>query len=209
MKALTHHSGIAAPLLRINIDTDTIIPSTEMKRVSKQGLGKGLFAGWRYRYDKHNEKQGDNPDFILNKPDHLGASILLTGRNFGCGSSREHAVWALTEYGFRVIIAPSFGAIFYNNAIRNGLLPVELPEENITELAEYCMEEPAVNHININLVNTTVSHPAGDGFHFDIEPLHKEMLLQGLDCIDMTLKHIDEIERFQCRDKQQRSWAYL
>jgi len=208
MKAFTDYSGIAAPLLRINIDTDTIIPSTEMKRVSKHGLSEGLFAGWRYLYD-NNEKQGNNSDFILNKPDYVGASILLTGSNFGCGSSREHAVWALTEYGFRVIIAPSFGSIFYNNAVRNGLLPVELPEENITELAEYCMESPAANHININLANTKVSSNAGDEFHFDIEPVHKEMLLQGLDSIDMTLKHINDIEKFQSRDKQQRSWAYL
>ncbi len=208
MKAFTRHSGIAAPLLRINIDTDAIIPSTEMKRVSKQGLGEGLFAGWRYLYES-NERQGENPAFILNRPDYVGASILLTGNNFGCGSSREHAVWALCEYGFRAIIAPSFGAIFYNNAVRNGLLPIKLPEENIAALAEYCMESPPANRIHINLVDTTVSSNAGDEFHFDIEAVHKEMLLQGLDAIDMSLKHSKAIEGFQAQDRKQRSWAYL
>ena len=208
MKPFTTHSGVAAPLLRINIDTDAIIPSREMRRVSKRGLSKGLFAGWRYLYED-DKKLGANPDFILNKPEYAGASILLAGDNFGCGSSREHAVWALAEYGFRAVIAPAFGSIFYNNAVRNGLLPVELSEQSITALAEYSTRAPATNHVNISLENTTVSSNAGDEFHFDIEPLHKEMLLQGLDAIDMTLKHLDEIEEFQNRDKTSRSWAYL
>ena len=208
MKPFVAHSGVALPLLRVNIDTDAIIPSREMRRVSKRGLSKGLFANWRYRYER-GEKRGDNPDFILNWPDYAAASILLAGDNFGCGSSREHAVWALAEYGFRAVIAPSFGSIFYNNAVRNGLLPVRLPAAAIAALADYAGAAPAANHIAINLKDGTVRGPAGAAFHFDIEPAHREMLLGGLDAIDMTLKHRDKIEAFQRQDQAARPWAYL
>lgn len=208
MKPFVAHSGVALPLLRVNIDTDAIIPSREMGRVSKRGLSKGLFANWRYRYER-GEKQGDNPDFILNQPDYAAASILLAGDNFGCGSSREHAVWALAEYGFRAVIAPSFGSIFYNNAARNGMLPIRLPAPAIAALADYASAAPAANHIAINLKDGTVRGPAGAAFHFDIEPTHREMLLGGLDAIDMTLKHRDKIEAFQRQDQAARPWAYL
>lgn len=208
MKPFVSHEGIAAPLIRINIDTDAIIPSREIRHVSKWGLGEGLFAGWRYLADDSDTRK-INPDFILNKPQYTGASILLAGSNFGCGSSREHAVWALLEYGFRAIIAPSFGSIFYHNAMRNGLLPVRLPEPSINTLSDCTGAAAAPGRVTIDLPDTTVSSAAGLRFRFDIEPIHKEMLLQGLDAIDMTLKHQELIEEFQLRDRQIRSWAYL
>ena len=141
MKAFITHQGIAAPLLRVNIDTDAIIPSREMRRVSKQGLGEGLFAGWRY-LDEDPDQRRPRPDFVLNRSEYANASILLSGDNFGCGSSREHAVWALVEYGFRAVIAPSFGSIFYGNAARNGLLPVRLPGESVAALSESISADP-------------------------------------------------------------------
>ena len=207
MKPFLTHEGTAAPIIRINIDTDTIIPSREMRHVSKRGLGEGLFAGWRY-LDEDPEKRENNPEFILNKPQYAGASILLAGSNFGCGSSREHAVWALLEYGFRAVIAPSFGSIFYHNAMRNGLLPVRLPEASINKLTGNTSPS-APNRITIDLQNTEVSSDTGQRFRFDIEPIYKEMLLHGLDAIDMTLKYQALIEEFQAADKQRRSWAYL
>ena len=208
MKPFVAHEGVTAPLIRNNIDTDTIIPSREMRHVSKRGLGGGLFAGWRY-LNGEREKRRINPDFILNKPQCAGASILLAGSNFGCGSSREHAVWALLEYGFRAVIAPGFGSIFYQNAMRNGLLPVRLPESAIQALRDSAGAAPAPGRLTIDLQNTTVSNAAGLRFRFDVEPTYKEMLLRGLDAIDMTLKHQGAIEEFQAADKQRRSWAYL
>lgn len=207
MKPFVTHEGVAAPILRINIDTDTIIPSREMRHVSKQGLGGGLFAGWRY-LDGDREQRENNPEFILNKPQYAGASILLAGANFGCGSSREHAVWALLEYGFKAVIAPSFGSIFYHNAMRNGLLAVRLPEASINKLSVNT-NATVPTRITIDLRNTKVSSDTGQRFRFDIEPIYKEMLLQGLDAIDMTLKHQPLIEEFQLRDRQTRRWAYL
>ena len=207
MKPFVIHEGIAAPLIRSNIDTDTIIPSREMRHVSKRGLGDGLFAGWRY-LDGDRESRSINPDFILNKPQYAEASILLAGRNFGCGSSREHAVWALLEYGFRAVIAPDFGLIFYHNAMRNGLLPVRLPESSIDAYGiDAGAPDPA--RITIDLQNTTVSSDTGPQIRFNIEPIYKEMLLQGLDAIEMTLKHQELIGEFQTADRQRRGWAYL
>ena len=205
MKPFVTHEGVTAPLIRNNIDTDTIIPSREMRHVSKRGLGDGLFAGWRYL----NGERKKNPDFILNKPQYADASILLAGSNFGCGSSREHAVWALLEYGFRAVIAPGFGSIFYQNAMRNGLLPVRLPAPAIQALHDSADAAPAPGRITIDLQDTTVSDAAGLRFRFDVEPTYKEMLLRGLDAIDMTLKHQDMIDEFQSGDRQQRSWSYL
>lgn len=207
MKPFVTHEGLAAPIMRVNIDTDTIIPSREMRHVSKRGLGEGLFAGWRY-LDGDREKREINPEFILNRPGYTNASILLVGSNFGCGSSREHAVWALLEYGFRAVIAPSFGSIFYHNAMRNGLLPVRLPESSINALGIEA-GAPDPGRITIDLQNTTVSSDAGRRFRFNIEPIYKEMLLQGLDAIEMTLKHQELIEEFQNADRQRRGWAYL
>ena len=203
MDKFTVHSGVAAPLLRINIDTDAIIPSREMKRVSKTGLCDGLFAGWRYTAPGGREPQ---PDFVLNQPVYAQASILLAGVNFGCGSSREHAVWALKEYGFRAVVAPSFGAIFYNNCIRNGLLPVELPEDAVQALAD-ASERGAP--LRVDLEHCCVEAAGGRVFRFVIQPALREMLLEGLDPVALTLKLQPQIDAFQAADRQARPWVYL
>ena len=207
MKPFVTYEGLAAPLLRNNVDTDTIIPSREMRQVSKRGLGEGLFAGWRYLHSAR-ETRAPDPDFVLNQPQYAGAGILLAGSNFGCGSSREHAVWALLEYGFRAVIAPDFGSIFYHNAMRNGLLPIRLPEASILSLSD-----PGAAHtparITIDLRNTAVATAAGLRYHFDIEPIYRETLLQGMDAIDMTLQREDMIETFRARDRDKRGWAKL
>lgn len=197
MTPFTVHTGVAAPILRVNIDTDAIIPSREMKTVSKAGLADGLFAGWRY--DKPGSRT-PNPDFVLNHPDFAETTVLLAGENFGCGSSREHAVWALDEYGIRCVIAPTFGAIFYNNCIKNGILPIELPDETIRTLAEQVMTGPQEKQLRIDLEEKTVTAPDGEALTFEIADTHREMLLEGLDSIDMTLKLLPDIEAFEAAD---------
>lgn len=205
MEKFVEHIGVAAPLLRINIDTDAIIPSREMKRVSKQGLGEGLFAGWRYQEPGSRDL---NPEFVLNRPEYKDTSILLSGDNFGCGSSREHAVWALDEYGIRSIVAPSFGAIFYNNCIRNGLLPIVLDDSVIQDLAAQVEADPQSKKLRINLTDKVLTAPDGKTHSFDIEDSHREMLLEGLDVIGLTLRHESEINAFQARDRERRPWIY-
>ena len=204
MEEFKQHQGVAAPILRANIDTDAIIPSREMKRVSKLGLGEGLFAGWRYREIGGRD---ENPDFILNQPEYAGASILLSGPNFGCGSSREHAVWALKEYGIRAVIAPGFGAIFASNCIRNGVLPLVLAEREVAAIAAWVAVAPQVNKPLINLPAQSVE---ADGLHyaFDIEAGAKRMLVEGLDAIALTQTHWEEIEQFHEQRKRQYPWAY-
>ena len=183
------HIGIAAPLIRDNIDTDQIIPSREMKSVSKTGLSDGMFAGERYISGRE-----PNPDFVLNKTEYADATILLTGQNFGCGSSREHAVWAFKEYGFRAIIAQSFGEIFYNNCVRNGILPIVLAAELITKLPR---------EVTIDLPAQTVAE-----FKFDMPEGDKKMLIDGLDMIAQTLEHEADISAFLDSDKVKRPWIY-
>lgn len=194
MDKFIQHQGVAAPMLQSNIDTDAIIPSREMKRVSKDGLGEGLFAGWRYTLPGGREL---TTDFILNKAEYANTTILLAGDNFGCGSSREHAVWALKEYGVKVVIASGFGTIFYNNCIRNGILPVQLSYEIIVSLAEQVQAQPQENQLTVNLQETWIEAPSGERFTFDIEPERKTMLIEGLDVIDVTLKLTDKIKSFQ------------
>lgn len=187
----------AVPLLRDNIDTDTIIPSREMKTTGRAGLADGLFAPWRYTDAVARVR---DPAFVLNQRDAIGTRLLLAGRNFGCGSSREHAVWAMTEFGIEAIIAPSFAPIFKANCLRNGLLPVELPEEVVQSL-QWKM-------VRIDLPAQTVT--AGDRqWQFDIDPEAKQMLLEGLDAIDLTRKSQPEIERWLARDRIERPWIYL
>jgi len=198
--------AVAAPLIRANVDTDAIIPSREMKSVSKSGLAEGLFAGWRYTEIGGREP---SPDFVLNQPVYAGTRILLGGENFGCGSSREHAVWALAEYGIRAILAPSFSPIFYNNCVRNGLLPVRLPAGTIAALAQDVATDPAARPITIDLQAQVVLAPGGAEHRFEIEAESREMLLEGLDAIDLTLKRRAAIEAFQRRDRQERPWIYL
>ncbi len=206
MEKFVEHTGVAAPLLRINVNTDAIIPSREMKRVSKTGLSEGLFADWRY-----TEPGGREPDpqFVLNRPAYDGASIILSGANFGCGSSREHAVWALAEYGIRAIIAPSFGAIFYNNCVRNGIAPIALGDDAVKDLSAQVDADPQANRIHVDLPNGRVTAPNGGSYEFDIEPANKRMLLEGLDMIDATLRHKDEISEFQRKDRADRPWVYI
>ncbi len=206
MEKFTELTAVAAPLLRINIDTDAIIPSREMKRVSKQGLGDGLFAGWRYTAPGSRE---ENTDFVLNQAPYREAQILLSGLNFGCGSSREHAVWALHEWGIRCIIAPSFGAIFYGNCVLNGILPVTLENSIVEGLARQVEANPTENQITIDLGECVVTAPDTSRYDFDIAPADREMLMEGLDAIAATMKRDDEILAFQARDRLKRPWIYL
>jgi 3-isopropylmalate/(R)-2-methylmalate dehydratase small subunit len=191
-KSLT---SIAAPLIRDNVDTDAIIPSREMKSVAKTGLADGLFAGWRY-----TEGRTPDPDFILNQPAYVEAQILLGGTNFGCGSSREHAAWALAEYGFRVIVASSFNPIFRANCVRNGIVPVELDAVSLAE---------ADGPMTVDLPNQSVTTADGRRWTFAIDAEAKAMLLDGLDEIGLTLLRAGAITAFRAHDRTKRPWAYL
>ncbi len=204
MEPFTQHRGIAAPLLRINVDTDAIIPSREMKRVSKEGLSEGLFANWRYRDPR---ARTENPDFVLNQPPWRQASILLSGANFGCGSSREHAVWALKEFGFRALIAPSFGSIFEGNCVRNGILPVVLDEAVIGRLAAAEEANPG-RVLHIDLESCRLTDAEGAMHAFDIAEQSRYLLLNGLDPIAATLAEDQHIQRFLDRDRRERPWVY-
>jgi len=206
MEPFEQHTGIAAPLIQINIDTDAIIPSREIKSVSKKGLEDGLFAEWRYLSLKTRK---ENPEFILNQEPYRRASLILTGENFGCGSSREHAVWALYQWGIRAIVAPSFGSIFYNNCIQNGMLPVLLKKEKIRELQIFVQFNPAVNQLTVDLKDATIIAGSDIRYSFEIEPSNQENLLQGLDAIGSTLKMMPSIEAFEENDHQTRPWVYF
>ena len=206
MKGTSSIEGSAVCLLRDNIDTDAIIPSREIKSVSKSGLGPGLFAAWRYLDVRKREL---NPDFILNSEKYQGAKILITGSNFGCGSSREHAVWALQENGFAAIIAPSFGRIFFDNCICNGLLPVTLQTESILKIAGQIDQGSAAPVVRIDLPRQVVTGPDGSSYSFDISEANKEIILSGLDPINVTEKYRTEITTFRQRDEAARPWAYL
>jgi 3-isopropylmalate/(R)-2-methylmalate dehydratase small subunit len=206
LKPVSTINGVAVCLLRENIDTDTIIPSREIRSVSKSGLGPSLFANWRYR---DTEKRELAPEFVLNVSRYRGARILLTGANFGCGSSREHAVWALQDYGFNAVVAPSFGRIFHDNCINNGLLPVILDEQSIQSLAAQVEEPDAAPMVRINLPDQTVTGPAGTEYHFEFSSADKEMLISGLDQIAATECHGEAIRSFRQKDRKERPWAYL
>jgi len=197
--------AVAAPLVVDNIDTDIIIPSREMKTVGKTGLAEGMFAGWRYTAIGGREP---NPDFALNQPAYAGTQIILGGANFGCGSSREHAVWALDEYGIRCVVAPSFAPIFENNCIRNGILPLRLPAARIAELAALVAADPQANRLRIDLAAQTITGRDGRADRFEIEDEPKAMLLEGLDAIDLTLKRRAAIEAWRDADRAARPWVY-
>ncbi len=186
-------TSIVAPLPRDNVDTDSIIPSREMRSTGKTGLADGLFAPWRYT---DATARTENPDFVLNQPEYRGAQILASGANFGCGSSREHAVWALAEYGIRCIVAESFAPIFYNNCVRNGLAPLVLPRSVIGTLAG--------GTATVDLARQTVN-----GYHFSMDADAKMMLLEGVDAIDLTLKYRHAITDWQTKDRATRPWIYL
>lgn len=202
MTPLVSIEAVAIPLLRDNVDTDAIIPSREMKTVSKSGLADGLFAGWRYV--STTSRQPD-PGFVLNDSRYGGAQTLISGANFGCGSSREHAVWALAEYGFRVVIAPSFSPIFRANCIRNGIAPISLADEAVADLATGAAGGAMVA---VDLRSMTVRQ--GDRqWSFDLDDEARTMLMEGLDTIQLTLKRQAEIENFRERDAGSRPWVYL
>lgn len=204
MPPFTELTAVAAPLLRDNIDTDAIIPSREIRSVSKTGLTQGLFAGWRYL---GGQGRTPNPEFVLNDLAYEGAQILLAGENFGCGSSREHAVWALKEYGFRALIAPSFNPIFYRNCLRNGVLPARLAAPEISAIAQWVSGGPQRNRPTVNLSNCEV---LGDGrtWAFEIGAEAREGLLQGLSELDQTMKMADRIAAFRAADRLRRPWVY-
>ena len=206
MQRFERLTAVAAPLIRANVDTDAIIPSREMRSVAKSGLADGLFAGWRYRAIGTREP---NPEFVLNRAAYAGAKILLSGENFGCGSSREHAVWALLEFGIRAVLAPSFSPIFYSNCIRNGVLPVRLPVDVVASLAADVARDPATRLVTVDLATQRVISPDGTVYEFAIEHEAREMLLEGLDAIDLTLKSQHEIATFESRDRALRPWIYL
>jgi 3-isopropylmalate dehydratase small subunit len=200
MQSFVRLDGRAAPLPNANIDTDQIIPKQFLKTVDREGLGKGLF------YDLRFDEQGrEKPDFVLNRPAYAGASVLLAGDNFGCGSSREHAPWALLDFGVRCVIAPSFADIFYNNCFQNGLLPIALPEDQVKALMD---EAKGGNHLfTVDLEDQSVVAPSGRRFAFEIDPGRKEKLLKGLDAVGETLQHALDIDVFEERRKLSQPWA--
>ena len=205
MEAFTVHRGIALPLLRDNVDTDAIIPSREMGRVSKQGLGEGLFADWRYL---DVASRVPDPDFPLNQPIYSGATILLGGANFGCGSSREHAVWALAEFGIRVVAAPSFSPIFQKNCVANGLLPATLDADVVDALVRAIEPDPQANKVTVDLVETTIASPDSD-YRFGIGVADRWRLLRGLDPIAFTDTVAADIDAFEAARYETHAWARL
>jgi 3-isopropylmalate/(R)-2-methylmalate dehydratase small subunit len=207
MKPFIRHEGVAAVLPRDNIDTDAIIPSREMRTVSRSGLADGLFAPWRYT---DPDARAADSDFVLNQAEFSGASVLITGHNFGCGSSREHAVWALMEYGFRVVLATSFATIFRNNALRNGLLTIQLAPDQIDRISAWVRRDPQANQPRIDLEACSIqTDPAAEAVPFQIEANAREMLLKGLDEIGLTEQSLDAIAAFEARDRALRPWVYL
>ena len=205
MAPFIRHLGVAAPLLQANIDTDAIIPSREMRHVSRTGLSEGLFANWRYA---DVAARRPNPEFILNRDAYADATILLCGANFGCGSSREFAVWALVEYGVRVIVAPSFGAIFRKNCIANGLLPAVVPDTDVRALARWVEDDPPSRLLAVDLVTSSIDTDLGNT-PFAIGKADKARLLRGLDPISYTLTRADAIGAFEKERFKAHPWAAL
>ena len=210
MQPFRIHTGIVAPLDRANVDTDAIIPKQFLKSIKRSGFGPNLFDAWRYT-DRGEPgmdpaSRRPNPDFALNQPRYRGASILLARRNFGCGSSREHAPWALADYGFRALIAPSYADIFFNNCFKNGLLPVVLGERDVERLFADVAAFPGFS-LTIDLERQTVATPDGGAvFAFDVDPFRRQCLLNGWDDIGLTLRHADEIGAFEAKHFAEQPW---
>ena len=209
MEKFTVHSGLVAPLDRENVDTDAIIPKQFLKSIKRTGFGPNLFDEWRYKDvgepGQDNSKRPLNPDFVLNQPRYQGASILLARNNFGCGSSREHAPWALTQYGFRAVIAPSFADIFFNNSFKNGLLPIVLPESTVAQLFDAVLAFPGYQ-LTIDLERQVIVRPQGEEIPFEVNAFRKYCLLNGLDDIGLTLRHADKIKLFEAERLAQKPW---
>ena len=200
MEKFTTLSGVAAPLALENVDTDMIIPKQFLKTIERTGLGKGLF--YEHRFD---EQDREIEDFVLNRPAYRESKILVTGKNFGCGSSREHAPWALLDFGIRCIIAPSFADIFHNNCFKNGILPITLPQEDMDKLMDDA-ERGANAMLTVDLEAQTIAGPDGASISFEIDPFNKQCLLEGHDDISLTLKRKDKIADFEARQKQDQPW---
>lgn len=209
MQAFTIHKGLAAPLDRANVDTDLIIPKQFLKSIKRTGFGPNLFDELRYldhgEPGMDNSKRPLNPDFVLNQPRYQGTSILLARENFGCGSSREHAPWALSQYGFRAIIAPSYADIFFNNSFKNGLLPIIFPEAEVSRLFEE-VEASSGYQLEVDLERQVVVKPDGTELPFDIDPFRKHCLLHGLDDIGLTLEKADKIKEFESQRLARHPW---
>jgi len=201
MDKFTTLKGVAAPLNMINVDTDMIIPKQYLKTIKRTGLGKNLFAEMRY-----DEQGREKADFVLNKGPYRHATILVAGQNFGCGSSREHAPWALLDFGIRCVIAPSFADIFFNNTFKNGILPVRLPEARVNELLRFLLELPGAE-IAVDLPAQTVTGPDGKTDSFEIDPFRKHCLLNGLDDIGLTLEQAPAIDKYENRIAGDRPWV--
>jgi 3-isopropylmalate/(R)-2-methylmalate dehydratase small subunit len=211
MQPLEHIDGLVAPLDHANVDTDAIIPKQFLKSIKRTGFGPNLFDEWRYldhgEPDKDNSQRPLNPDFVLNQPRYQGASIMLARRNFGCGSSREHAPWALLDDGFRVIIAPSFADIFYNNCTKNGILPVVLDEDQVERLFQETFANEGYR-LSVDLPEQTVTLPDGDVMRFAIDAFRKDALIRGLDEIGLTLEHAEEIRAYEEQRRREKPWVF-
>ena len=211
MKAFTQLNGLACPIDRANIDTDAIIPKQFLKSIKRSGFGPYLFDEWRYT--NHGEPGMDcstrplNADFILNQPRYKGAQIMLARENFGCGSSREHAPWAIEDYGFRVIIAPSYADIFFGNCYKNGMLPIVASHAMVDQLFKECFENVGYS-LNVDLASQTVTLPSGESFGFEINATSKHNLLNGLDEIGLTLMHSDDIKKFEVKHQATQPWLF-
>jgi 3-isopropylmalate/(R)-2-methylmalate dehydratase small subunit len=210
MEKFTVFNGVVCPLDRSNVDTDAIIPKQFLKSIKRTGFGPNLFDEWRYldhgEPGMDNSKRPLNPDFVLNDPRYAGAQILLARENFGCGSSREHAPWALEDYGFKVIIAPSFADIFFNNSFKNGLLPIILDAQTVDGLFAKA-NGPEALKIEVDLGSQTLS-VGNEAISFDVDPFRKHCLLEGLDDIGLTLQHVDDIKTYEEKAKQNTPWLF-
>jgi 3-isopropylmalate/(R)-2-methylmalate dehydratase small subunit len=203
MEAYKKHESIAALMNRNNVDTDQIIPKQFLKKVERSGFGVHLFHDWRYNADGVT----DNPEFELNKPAFKGAKILVAGDNFGCGSSREHAPWAIADYGFNTIISTSYADIFYNNCFKNGILAIIVDQAQLNALKQEINANEGVEFV-VDLENQQITTPAGNGFTFEIDPFRKENLLEGFDDIGLTLKQVDKISAYEDEHKQHLPWLW-
>ncbi len=211
MKKFTEFSGVVAPLDRANVDTDAIIPKQFLKSIKRSGFGPNAFDEWRYldhgEPGMDNSKRQINPDFVLNQPRYQGAQILLARENFGCGSSREHAPWALEDYGFRVIIAPSFADIFFNNCFKNGLLPIKLAADKVDALFKAVAAEVGYK-LTVDLAQQRIVAPDGTVYPFEVDAHRKHCLLNGLDDIGLTLQHVDDIKAFETKHRAAQPWLF-
>ncbi|MBE7369762.1 3-isopropylmalate dehydratase small subunit [Ramlibacter pallidus] len=209
MESFQIHKGVVAPIDRENVDTDAIIPKQFLKRITKTGFGPNLFDEWRYldpgQPDSDPASRKPNPDFVLNQPRYRNASVLLARRNFGCGSSREHAPWAIQQYGFRALIAPSYADIFFNNCFKNGLLPIVLPESTVAKLFDEVYAFPGYE-LTIDLERQVVVKPQGEEIPFEVQAFRKYCLLNGLDDIGLTLRQSDKIKAFEARRLATKPW---